>query len=74
MELKVGTKLTLKHINQVVTIVHESIGPGGNNLDTAYVTLETAKGVPYTIPAALADRYLTTALPLRPGGKYTPKS
>lgn len=73
MELKVNNKLTLKHINQVVTIVHETIGPGGTNLDTAYVTVETAKGVPYTIPAALADRYLTTALPVRPG-KLTAKS
>lgn len=73
MQLKIGNKFTLKHINQVVTIVHHSLGPGGTNLDTAYVTVETAKGVPYTIPAKLADRYLTTDLPVRPG-KLTSKS
>lgn len=73
MNLTVGTKLTLKAINQVVTIVHESIAPGGTNIATAYITVETKKGVPYTIPAALAEKYLTTDPPVKIG-KLTSKA
>lgn len=73
MDLSVGTEYTFKAINQVVVIVHENVEPGGVNFATAHITFETAKGVPYTIPASLAERYLTDEPPVKPG-KYTAKS
>jgi hypothetical protein len=73
MELQIGLEYTYKPINQRVKIVWKNIDPGGVNLPSALVTVETVKGVPYTFPAARANNYLTTELPKRPA-KYTSKS
>lgn len=63
LELKVGKEYTLKSINQRVRIAWENIEPGGVNFDKALVTVETKGGNFFTLPAALADKYLTTNPP-----------
>ncbi len=66
MQLKVGTELTYKPINQRVRIVWENISPGGANFDYALVCVETLKGFnQFTMPALLAEHYLTEEPPVR---------
>lgn len=66
MELKVGLEYTYKPINQRVRIVWENISAGGVNFADALVCVETLKGFnQFTMPAALAERYLTEEPPVR---------
>jgi len=53
-----GTKLVWKKTGTPVTVVHNTLAPGGTNEKEAAVTVEMAQGWIQTVPVALQHHYL----------------
>lgn len=67
-----GQKLTYKVSNQVVTVIHNTLEPGGVNEKDAIVWVETKQRTPIAIPVAEQDRYVTPEPPLKGWGAKWP--
>lgn len=63
IKYKPGQQLTHKPTNSVVTVVHNSLKPGGVNEHEAVVTVRTKQNSLISVPVDIQDQYLTTEPP-----------